>query len=390
MMNFRQLAVVIAVQSVPAISGGDSIYDIADNAPDFSTLVQAVNAADLDDTLSSPGTYTIFAPTNEAFEKLPSSTLKKLLNPMYKPQLTDLLLYHALGDEVLSSDLSDGMEATTLNGEEITITLNPPRINQKSKIIIEDGLYDIEASNGVIHAIDTLLTPTSYNQNIVDIADSDTDNFSTLLLAAKKAGLVDELTGDGPFTLFAPTNDAFDKLPPGTLDDLLLPANKKTLQDILLYHVVPGNIVSSELSTKSASLPTLLNGQSITVEKVGKSIYANGHKRKGAKVIDVDIIASNGVIHVIDKVLLPGTSTSKSSKETKSYKASKEQGRTKSGKEVMKGNNGKSKNGKEKMKGNNGRSKSGKEVMKSYNGKSKKGKSIYHYMRKRVGVFDRD
>ena len=388
-MNFRQLAVVIAVQSVPAISGGDSIYDIADNAPDFSTLVQAVNAADLDDTLSSPGTYTIFAPTNEAFEKLPSSTLKKLLNPMYKPQLTDLLLYHALGDEVLSSDLSDG-EATTLNGDEITITLNPPRINQKSKIILEDGLYDIEASNGVIHAIDTLLTPTSYSQNIVDIADSDTDNFSTLLLAAKKAGLVDELTGDGPFTLFAPTNDAFDKLPPGTLDDLLLPANKKTLQDILLYHVVPGNIVSSELSTKSASLPTLLNGQSITVEKVGKSIYANGHKRKGAKVIDVDIIASNGVIHVIDKVLLPGTSTSKSSKETKSYKASKEQGRTKSGKEVMKGNNGKSKNGKEKMKGNNGRSKSGKEVMKSYNGKSKKGKSIYHYMRKRVGVFDRD
>jgi uncharacterized surface protein with fasciclin (FAS1) repeats len=254
-MKFRQLvhavAVVIVVQSVPSISDGDSIYDIAGSADDFTTLVQAVNAADLDDTLYSPGTYTIFAPTNEAFQKLPSSTLKKLLNPIYKPQLTDLLLYHALGDEVVfSSDLSDGMEATTLNGEDITITLNPPRINQKSKIILEDGLYDIEASNGVIHAIDTLLTPTSYSQNIIDIANSDTDNFSTLLLAAKKAGLVDELTGDGPFTLFAPTNDAFDKLPPGTLNDLLLPANKKTLQEILLYHVVPGNIVSSELSSK--------------------------------------------------------------------------------------------------------------------------------------------
>lgn len=254
-MKFRQLvhavAVVIVVQSVPSISDGDSIYDIAGSADDFTTLVQAVNAADLDDTLYSPGTYTIFAPTNEAFQKLPSSTLKKLLNPIYKPQLTDLLLYHALGDEVVfSSDLSDGMEATTLNGEDITITLNPPRINQKSKIILEHGLYDIEASNGVIHAIDTLLTPTSYSQNIIDIANSDTDNFSTLLLAAKKAGLVDELTGDGPFTLFAPTNDAFDKLPPGTLNDLLLPANKKTLQEILLYHVVPGNIVSSELSSK--------------------------------------------------------------------------------------------------------------------------------------------
>ena len=254
-MNFRQLvhavAVVIVVQSVPSISGGDSIYDIAGSADDFTTLVQAVNAAYLDDTLYSPGTYTIFAPTNEAFQKLPSSTLKKLLNPIYKPQLTDLLLYHALGDEVVfSSDLSDGMEATTLNGEDITITLNPPRINQKSKIILEDGLYDIEASNGVIHAIDTLLTPTSYSQNIIDIANSDTDNFSTLLLAAKKAGLVNELTGDAPFTLFSPTNDAFDKLPPGTLDDLLLPANKKTLQEILLYHVVPGNIVSSELSSK--------------------------------------------------------------------------------------------------------------------------------------------
>ena len=247
-MNFRQLvhavAVVIVVQSVPSISGGDSIYDIAGSADDFTTLVQAVKAADLDDTLSSPGTYTIFAPTNEAFQKLPSSTLKKLLNPIYKPQLTDLLLYHALGDEVVfSSDLSDGMEATTLNGEDITITLNPPRINQKSKIILEDGLYDIEASNGVIHAIDTLLTPTSYSQNIIDIANSDTDNFSTLLLAAKKAGLVDELTGDAPCTLFSPTNDAFDKVPPGTLDDLLLPANKNTLQEILIYHVVPGNIV---------------------------------------------------------------------------------------------------------------------------------------------------
>jgi uncharacterized surface protein with fasciclin (FAS1) repeats len=107
--------VVIVVQSVPAICCGDNIYDIANGADDFSSLVQAVNAADLDDTLSSPGTYTIFAPTNEAFQKLPSSTLKKLLNPIYKPQLTDLLLYHALGDEVVfSSDLSDGMEATTL------------------------------------------------------------------------------------------------------------------------------------------------------------------------------------------------------------------------------------------------------------------------------------
>lgn len=377
-MNFRQLvhavAVVIVVQSVPAISGGDSIYDIADGADDFTTLVQAVNAADLEYTLSSPGTYTIFAPTNEAFQKLPSSTLKKLLNPIYKPQLTDLLLYHALGDEVFSSDLSDGMEAATLNGEDITITLNPPRINQKSKIILEDGLYDIEASNGAVHAIDTLLTPTSYSQNIVDIANSDSDNFSILLLASKKAGLVNELTGDGPFTLFAPTNDAFDKLPPGTLDHLLLPANKKTLQDILLYHVVPGNIVSSELSIKSVSLPTLLNGQSITVEKVGKSIYVNGHKRKGAKGIDVDIIASNGIIHVIDQVLLPGsTSSSKSSKETKPSKASKDQGK-KSGKEKM-------------MNGNNGKSKSGKEVIKSKSGKSKNGKSNYHYMRKRIGFF---
>ena len=204
--------------------------------------------------------------------------------------------------------------------------------------------------------------------------------------------MVDELTGDGPFTLFAPTNDAFDKLPPGTLDDLLLPANKKTLQEILLYHVVPGNIVSSELSSKSVSLPTLLNGQSITVEKAGKSIYINGHKRKGAKGIDVDIIASNGVIHVIDQVLLPSSrpSSSKSSKETKPYKSSQEQGRTKSGKEVMKGKIGKSKNSKEKMKGiNNERSKSGKNNIKSNIGKSKKGNlPTIMCMRIHIGVFE--
>lgn len=152
------------------------------------------------DTLSGEGTFTVFAPIDAAFEALPEGLLDKLLNPTWQPQLADVILYHALGTIVTSSMLSDGLTATTLNGEDIVINLDPARVNDNSNILAPD-LVDISADNGVIHGVDALLVSTSVTSNIVDIAAGD-EIFSTLVAAATAAGLVEALSGDGPLTLF--------------------------------------------------------------------------------------------------------------------------------------------------------------------------------------------
>ena len=115
------------------------------------STVTAIDATGLGDVLKEDGTFTIFAPPNSAFEKLPADRVTKLLDPTWQPQLQDVLAYHALGSEVLSTDLSDGLTAATLNfqGEEITINLDPARVNEVSNILVDAGLVDIEADNGV-------------------------------------------------------------------------------------------------------------------------------------------------------------------------------------------------------------------------------------------------
>lgn len=133
--------------------------------------------------------------------------------------------------------------------------------------------------------------------DIVDIAASN-DDFSTLVAAVGAAGLVDTLKSDGPFTVFAPTNAAFAKLPAGTVDSLLLPENKDQLIAVLTYHVVPGAVTSDQLAGQRLSVATV-QGQSVHVNGT------NGVRVNKSNVVSADIIASNGVIHVIDTVLLP-------------------------------------------------------------------------------------
>jgi uncharacterized surface protein with fasciclin (FAS1) repeats len=133
--------------------------------------------------------------------------------------------------------------------------------------------------------------------DIVDVASSNSD-FSTLVAAVSAAGLVETLQGDGPFTVFAPTNEAFAALPAGTVDSLLLPENKDQLIAVLTYHVVPGNYPASQLVGKRGSLETAQGG---SVHVDGR----NGVKVNRSNVVIPDVAASNGVIHAIDKVLLP-------------------------------------------------------------------------------------
>ena len=193
------LVAAFAVQS----TYGQSIYEIAAGNEAFSTLTAAIDAAGLSDTLSGEdGTFTVFAPPNTAFAALPDGVVDTLLEPDWLYHLQDVLLYHVLlGTEVRSGDLSDGLEAETLNGENIVVNLDPPRINDMSNILIEEGLVDIEADNGVIHGVENVLLPTSVTSSIVDIAAGNPE-FSTLVAAVQAADLAEALSGEGPFTVF--------------------------------------------------------------------------------------------------------------------------------------------------------------------------------------------
>ncbi|MBT8219079.1 MAG: fasciclin domain-containing protein [Bacteroidia bacterium] len=139
--------------------------------------------------------------------------------------------------------------------------------------------------------------PTNADKNIVELAVN-TEFLSTLVAAVQAGELVDVLQGDGPFTVFAPTNDAFAALPEGTLENLLKPENKETLVSILTYHVVPGKVMSTDLS--DGMMASTVNGAKVTI-----GVSSDGVTVNGANVTAADISASNGVVHVIDKVILP-------------------------------------------------------------------------------------
>ncbi len=275
-----------------------TIVDIAVADGRFTTLVKAVQAAGLVETLKSEGPFTVFAPTDEAFAKLPKETLESLLKPENKDQLIKVLTYHVVAGKVLAADVIGLSEAQTVAGEPIAIKV------EGDKVFINDArviLTDIEASNGIIHVIDAVILPPSMmaeaKKDIVDIAVED-GRFTTLVEAVQAAGLVETLKSEGPFTVFAPTDEAFAKLPEGTLEALLKPENKQQLTDILLYHVLPGKVMASEV--KDGLIADTALGTSVFFKVDMGKAYINE-----AQIIITDIEASNGVIHVIDAVILP-------------------------------------------------------------------------------------
>ncbi|MDX9851786.1 MAG: fasciclin domain-containing protein [Anaerolineaceae bacterium] len=275
----------------PSAVPSNTIVDIAVGNPDFSTLVAALGAADLVDALSGEGPFTVFAPTNEAFAKLPEGTLDELLLPENKQKLTDILLYHVVSGSVLAADVVTLSEAETLLGQNVAITVDMDKVMVNEANVVAT---DIIADNGVIHVIDSVILPKS---DIVDTAIAD-GRFTTLAAALGAADLVETLKGEGPFTVFAPTDDAFAALPEGTVETLLLPENKQKLTDILLYHVVAGKVMAADVVTLTEAETVL--GQDVAIKVDMGKVYIND-----AEVIITDIVTSNGVIHVIDAVLLP-------------------------------------------------------------------------------------
>ena len=272
--------------------------DIVDTAVangSFTTLATALQAAGLVDALKADGPFTVFAPTDEAFAKLPEGTVEGLLKPENIEQLKAILLYHVVEGKVMAADVSGISSATALSGKDLTVKVDMGNVYiNESKVV----LADVEASNGVIHVIDAVLLPPAELSDIVDTAVAD-GRFTTLAAALQAAGLVETLKGEGPFTVFAPTDDAFAKLPAGTVETLLKPENLEQLKSILLYHVVAGKVMAADVVTLTSA--DAVSGAQISIKVQDGKVYLN----ETIQVIITDIETSNGVIHVIDAVLLP-------------------------------------------------------------------------------------
>jgi uncharacterized surface protein with fasciclin (FAS1) repeats len=305
----KGIAGLLLVASMAACGGGGddggnhpgNIVQVAQKDSRFSTLVEAVQAAGLADTLSAPGPLTVFAPTNDAFAALLAELgLSKDQLLSNKALLTAVLKYHVVSGSVSSTQLPIGKPIMPAAGSffkadkvgaDLVITDGR---NRTSKIV----QADIPASNGVIHAIDKVLLPA--DKTVVQVAAVNPD-FSILVEAVTAAGLADTLSAPGPFTVFAPTNAAFASLLSelGLTKEQLL-GNKALLTKVLTYHVVPGLVLKAQVPLNTPI--TTVEGETF---QVSSTLVVTDRRSRMANITAADILASNGVVHVIDKVILP-------------------------------------------------------------------------------------
>jgi len=292
--------------SAAPLVASNTIPDVASETPDLSTLVAALKAGALVDQLSGEGPFTVFAPTNEAFAKLPKALLAALLEPANKKYLDEVLTYHVVWGDVHSKDLKPTQEFFTIEGKIVTVVKNADGVFVNGAQVTTADVY---ASNGVVHIINEVLIPpgfvppssslvaTNTPFTIVDIAQFDGE-LSTLVTALQAGALIDTLSGKGPFTVFTPTNAAFAKLPETLLASLLEPSNKKFLDEILTYHVVAGGIHIADLKP-SQELKTV-GGNTVKVLKYPYAVFVNDNI-----VVGTGGNASNGVVYPINEVLIP-------------------------------------------------------------------------------------
>lgn len=269
------------------------IVDLAKTRSDLSTLVALIGEAGLATTLEGTGPFTVFAPTNAAFEKIPAAGLQALRSD--KAALGDVLRNHVVSGEVKANTVVTLTEATALNGATIRI-----RVEGSTVILTDSGSNDsrvletdLDASNGVVHVIDTVLLPAPASKNLVELAAE--AGLDTLLSAATTAGLADTLANGGPFTVFAPTDDAFAAL------GAAVPSDPDLLANVLLHHVVAGSLDSAAVIAGSP-LTTLAKTQ-LTIDATGTPITINGFELSST----IDVGASNGVVHVMNEVIVPPT-----------------------------------------------------------------------------------
>ena len=284
---------MVATVTVNPAEVSNSVFDIIVASNNHTTLESFLLETSLAGALSGEGPFTLFAPTDDAIELQGLGVVEALLNDI--PLLTDILLNHVVSDQVLSVDLSNGQVLNTLLGNDVTVGIN------NGQLFIDNAMVtvaDIVADNGVVHVIDAVLIPEDEEYGTVVTIIQASANHTFLALAIEAAGLTNALSGEGPFTLFAPDDMAFDVL----LDELGFTAEEflasPDLIDILLNHVVSDQVLSGDLFS-GQTITTLIDDE-VEVTIVGGNVFINN-----AMVTVADIVADNGVLHVIDKVLSP-------------------------------------------------------------------------------------
>ncbi|MGK7395685.1 MAG: fasciclin domain-containing protein [Candidatus Cyclobacteriaceae bacterium M3_2C_046] len=308
----RLFALLLLVPAIVFISSCDddndddpdpqqNVVELASSNNNLSTLVSAIQAADLESTLSSGGPFTIFAPSNAAFDAVDDDFLNDLLAD--QDRLAAVLQYHVTSGSFTSDQLSNGPISTLLTGETLNITVSGGNVTINDNAGVTTP--NLEASNGIVHIIDAVLLPESEQlEPILDIAAA-TPDLSTLTSAITSfPDIVTALQGDGPFTVFAPTNAAFESFIAGddrfgSLEDI----PDDVLAQVLQYHVVSGSAVFANDISAGESSVTALQGEDISIDKDGSTVTLNGN----ATVVIPDVRATNGVVHVIDEVILPPT-----------------------------------------------------------------------------------
>ncbi len=273
-----------------------NIVQTAVSDPQFSILVSALQKANLAAALEGTGPFTVFAPTNAAFNTLFTQLGVNGINDLSAEILTPILLNHVVSGSVKSSDIATGY-ANTLNNSGPAQNFIKVFIEKTTTVKVDGSnvtTADIMASNGVIHVIDKVIMPASVVNHAINNL-----GFSTLVEAVLKANLATALSATGPFTVFAPTNEAFAKLFTALGVSGIADLSAEQLTPILLYHVVSGNVTASQVMT--GSVPTLNSESNIAIIVSGANVRLNGN----SNVISTDVQGTNGVIHAIDTVLLP-------------------------------------------------------------------------------------
>jgi transforming growth factor-beta-induced protein len=270
-----------------------NIVETAVAAGQFKTLASLLDRAGLVNTLATGGPFTVFAPTDAAFAKLPKATLDALAADPAK--LRAVLLYHVVAGAVPAKDVVKLRTARTLNGANVRIRVAGGSVRVDAARV---ATADVMASNGIVHVIDRVLIPkaaTAPKRNIVGTAVA-AGKFKTLVSLLGKAGLAGTLQAKGPFTVFAPTDKAFAQVPKATL--AALARDRAKLRAVLLYHVARGKLTAAAVSRRT-QIGTL-NGKSVRVRVAGGTVRVGG-----ARVTAANVAATNGVVHAIDRVLIP-------------------------------------------------------------------------------------
>jgi uncharacterized surface protein with fasciclin (FAS1) repeats len=289
------ILVVVGVIAVVLLSGDDlkTIPDTLADDSDYSTVTELIETAGLTDQLSESGPFTMFAPDNAAFEAMPGDEFDLLKSDALKAR--QLLLYHVTTGELKADDLPPSIP--TQEGSDLTVEGSGSSLTVNGASIVKP---DVEASNGLIQGIDQVLIPPGMDltaaptQNIVELLSSN-PNYSTLASLIVSAGLSDTLSSAGPFTVFAPQNTAFAALTDE--QNAALQNDPNALRQVLNYHVVAGDMKADDLSTGSLNS---VEGSPLSVVVSGDSVKVND-----AEVVDPNLLASNGVAHGIDAVLIP-------------------------------------------------------------------------------------